>query len=86
MWKSTSELGYGQRRVDGVGRLKFDFRTGPGPLRHRLPLLAMRLGRDFRGKLVSCQKRDRTINIVIVAKRVDLRPLQGRFGCRGCRP
>ena len=28
VWKSTSELGYGQRRVDGMGRLKFDFHTG----------------------------------------------------------
>ena len=34
VWKSTSELGYqqrllrGQRRVDGVGRPKFDFHTG----------------------------------------------------------
>ena len=38
---STSELGcfyaiehtqvHGQRRVDGVGRLKFDFHTGPAP-------------------------------------------------------
>ena len=30
MWKSTSELGYLRkaRRVDGVGRPKFDFHTG----------------------------------------------------------
>ena len=32
VWKSTSELGFAielpQRRVDGVGRLKFDFHTG----------------------------------------------------------
>ena len=27
VWKSTSELGC-QHRVDGVGRLKFDFHTG----------------------------------------------------------
>ena len=27
VWKSTSELGY---RIDGVGRPKFDFHTGPG--------------------------------------------------------
>jgi formamidase len=41
VWKSTSELGYnlhaieqmqlrGRRRIDGVGRPKFDFHTGPG--------------------------------------------------------
>ena len=41
MWKSTSELGYygDNVRVDGVGRPKFDFHTGPpkaGLPAHRL--------------------------------------------------
>ena len=31
VWKSTSELGY--RRVDGAGRLKYDFHTGREPSR-----------------------------------------------------
>ena len=37
VWQSTSELGSRQHRVDGVGRPKFDFHTGPSRTRSARP-------------------------------------------------
>ena len=69
-----------------AGTIKFDFRTGPGPLRDRLPLLAMRLGRYKCRKFTSGQKRDRTVVSIIRKECPHLRPLEGRFGCCQCCP
>ena len=53
-WKSTSALGYwDHRRVDGVGRLKLDFHTGPsrsrGPASRRPRRPTRRCARRVRG-------------------------------------